>query len=229
METMADIEREIAARHLLTHPFYKAWTDGTLPRASLLEYARQYFAFEVRLPRFLTALHARSEDRAVRTALLSNAWDEEHGELNHAELWLRFTDALGLTRDEVITATPSPATAALVGAYREACERAPVTAGVAALYAYESQLPAVAESKIDGLVRHFGFGCERSGETSRSGLAFFQVHQAIDVAHAGAERRLLDSAIAAGEGEAALDGARKALAAWWDFLTAFVPAEAAAV
>jgi hypothetical protein len=33
MTTMADIEREIAERHLLTHPFYKAWTHAAAPGA----------------------------------------------------------------------------------------------------------------------------------------------------------------------------------------------------
>jgi pyrroloquinoline-quinone synthase len=224
MTTMAQIEREIEERHLLTHPFYKAWSDGTLPRSALLEYARQYFAFEVRLPRFLTALHARAEDRAVRTALLANAWDEEHGELNHSELWLRFAEALGLSRAEVVDATPAPATLALVDAYREVSERAPVEAGVAALYAYESQLPAVAEAKIHGLEKHYDF----VAPDKRAGVAFFEVHRTIDVAHASAERAILESAVANGRGEAAVEGARKALVAWWDFLSAFMPVAATA-
>jgi pyrroloquinoline-quinone synthase len=224
MTTMADIEREIAERHLLTHPFYRAWTEGTLPRPALLEYARQYYAFETRLPRFLTAMHARAEDRAVRSALLSNAWDEEHGERNHAELWLRFADALGLSRSEVVDAVPNASTRALVDAYRDVAERAPVAAGVAALYAYESQLPAVSESKICGLEEHFGF----KADARKSGLSFFHVHSAIDVDHAAAERSILESALASGQGDDVLHGVRKALIAWWGFLDAFVPAQAAA-
>jgi len=224
MTTLADIEREIATRHLLTHPFYKAWTDGTLPRSALLEYARQYLAFESRLPRFLTALHSRSEDRAVRTALLSNAWDEEHGEDNHVELWLRFAEALGLTRTEVEDAVPNAATGALVDTYRDLAANAPVEAGVAALYAYESQLPAVAAAKIAGLEHHYDF--IRPGQ--RAGLAFFQVHQTVDVTHANAERAILEDAVQQGHGEAALAGAKRALTAWWDFLTACLPAADAA-
>jgi pyrroloquinoline-quinone synthase len=220
MTTMTDIEREITRRHLLTHPFYQAWTDGTLPRAALLDYAKQYFAFEVRLPRFLTALHARAEDRAVRTALLANAWDEEHGENNHAELWLRFAEALGLTRAEVEEAAPNVATQALVDTYRDACEHAPIEAGVAALYAYESQLPAVADAKIRGLEEHYDF----LDGTKKRGLAFFEVHRTLDVEHAGAERAILDAAVLQGRGATAKDGAGKALEAWWSFLSAFMPA-----
>jgi pyrroloquinoline-quinone synthase len=223
MTTMADIEREIAERHLLTHPFYRAWTGGTLPRPALLEYARQYYAFETRLPRFLTALHARSEDRATRTALLSNAWDEEHGEHNHAELWLRFAEALGLSRSDVTEATPNEATRALMDTYRDLAENAPVEAGVAALYAYESQLPAVADAKIAGLNEHYGF----TAADKQPGLKFFDVHRAIDVEHSTAERRIVEGALASSDDahrEEVVDGARRALGAWWGFLSAFVAA-----
>lgn len=147
MANLARIDQRIAARHLLRHPFYLSWTAGTLPRESLLEYARQYFAFESNLPRYLTAMHARSESPRVRAALLANAWDEEHGEQNHAELWLPFAGSLGLSRGEVEKATRSPATRTLVDTYWAAASPAPVEGGVAALHAYESQLPAASESK----------------------------------------------------------------------------------
>jgi len=189
---------------------------GHAAEVALLEYARQYFAFELRLPRFLTAMHARAEDRAVRSALLSNAWDEEHGEKNHAELWLRFAEALGLTRAEVRDAKPNEATQALIDAYRDAAEKAPLAAGVAALYAYESQLPAVAEAKLTGLEKHYGIG------RGTDGAAFFEVHRTLDVHHASAERAILKDAVATSDGAAALEGTQKALTAWWGFLSAFL-------
>src|SRR5207302_441240 len=80
---------------LLTHPFYTKWVAGTLPRECLQEYARQYHAFESSFPTFLSAIHSRTEDRGVRQALLENLWDEEHGEANHRELWLRFAEGVG--------------------------------------------------------------------------------------------------------------------------------------
>jgi Pyrroloquinoline quinone (Coenzyme PQQ) biosynthesis protein C len=33
------IDRQIAAKHLLTHPFYQAWTRGDLSREALQDYA----------------------------------------------------------------------------------------------------------------------------------------------------------------------------------------------
>jgi pyrroloquinoline-quinone synthase len=216
MASMIAIEQRIAEKHLLKHPFYEAWTAGTLPRAALVDYVGQYYAFESNLPRFLTALHSRSESATVRAALLSNAWDEEHGPNNHPELWLRFAEALGVSRADVLGARPNAATQALVDTYREASRNAPVEAGVATLYAYESQLPAVAAAKIDGLRKHYDVD-------SRDGLAFFEVHRAVDVHHAAAERALLEEAVQGEHGEAAVAWAERALEAWWNFLSAVTP------
>ncbi len=221
MVTLESIELRIAERHLLTHPFYQAWTAGTLPREALLDYVAQYYAFESNLPQFLRSLAARSESAADREALLANARDEEHGPKNHPELWLRFGEALGLERSQVIGARLNATTQALVDTYREAAERAPVAAGVAALYAYESQLPAVAEAKIAGLREHFGFG-ERAA--SREGLAFFEVHRTIDVHHAAAERGIVERAGEGAKGAAAVEWVERALEAWWNFLSGIYPA-----
>jgi pyrroloquinoline-quinone synthase len=217
MASLQAIDLRIAEKHLLKHPFYEAWTAGTLPRAALLDYVGQYYAFESNLPRYLTALHSRSESATVRAALLANAWDEEHGANNHPELWLRFGEALGLSRAEVLAARPNEATRALVETYRAASQHAPVEAGVAALYAYESQLPAVAEAKIAGLKAHYGV-------ESREGLAFFEVHKAVDVHHAAEERSILEDAMAGENGEAAVEWADRALTAWWNFLSGVYPA-----
>jgi pyrroloquinoline-quinone synthase len=225
MVTLESIDARIAARHLLTHPFYQAWTAGTLPREALLDYAGQYYAFESILPGLLKSLAARAESPTAREALLANARDEEHGANNHPELWLRFGEALGLERAQILEARPNATTQALVDTYREAAERAPVVGGVAALYAYESQLPAVAEAKIAGLRAHYGF--DGLGARRRAGLAFFEVHRTIDVHHAAEERRIVQAACEGGSQEAAsaaADWTARALEAWWNFLSGVYPA-----
>src|SRR5947208_5512604 len=155
MDLIQEIERRIDARHLLTHPFYTQWQAGTLPREALQEYARQYYAFESSFPRFLSALHSRTERADHRQALLENLWDEEHGKENHAELWLRFAEGIGVSREDVASATPNEATKALVDMYFDVTAEGSVAEGVAALYAYERQVPEVAQSKIDGLAKHY--------------------------------------------------------------------------
>jgi pyrroloquinoline-quinone synthase len=215
MDLIDRIDALIDERHLLTHPFYTKWAEGTLPKEALQEYARQYYAFESTFPRLLSSLHTRSEDREARQQILENLWDEEHGEANHRELWLRFAEGIGVDRDDVTSAEWNPATTALVDTYWRAVTEAPVPAGVAAVYAYERQVPQVAQSKIDGLERHFGIDDDRT-------LEFFQVHGVLDVDHSDAERRIV--AGTTGDDEpAALEATREALDAWWAFLDAVDP------
>ncbi len=152
MQLLDRIDQLIDQRHLLKHPFYTKWAEGTLPLEALQEYARQYYAFESAMPRFLSALHSRTESAAVRQQLLDNLWDEEHGRENHAELWLRFAEGIGVSRDDVRDADAQRGDHRhLSSTYTELSRETSVAEGVAALYAYERQVPQVAGSKIDGL------------------------------------------------------------------------------
>ena len=207
MDLLARIDTLIEDRHLLGHPFYTKWVAGELPLSSIQEYARQYYAFESTFPRFLSAIHSRCDDPGIRQSLLDNLWDEEHGDENHAELWLRFAEGVGVPRDEVTGAARGDATRALVETYRLTATEAPVGAGVAAIHAYERQVPAVAGAKIEGLRSHYGIEDDRT-------LAFWTVHRSLDDEHAGEERRILRDA----EPAPAIEATRRALDAWWSFL-----------
>jgi pyrroloquinoline-quinone synthase len=213
MDLIERIDKMIDERHLLTHPFYTKWTAGTLPKEALQEYARQYFAFESAFPRLLSAMHARTESAEVRQQLLDNLWDEEHGPDNHAELWLRFAEGIGVNRDDVINAPRNEATQALVDMYQQVCREAPVEEGVAALYAYERQVPEVAGSKIDGLKKHYDVDDPRS-------LEFFVLHGELDLEHSAAEREMLRTLITDAQPEPIERATSRALEAWWSFLTA---------
>jgi pyrroloquinoline-quinone synthase len=212
MPLLEDVDALIEGRRLLDHPFYTKWVEGTLPKENIQEYCRQYFAFESSFPRFLSAIHSRTEAPVARQHLLENLWDEEHGAENHRELWLRFSEGMGVAREDIEDADRNEATRALVDTYASACEDP--AAGVAAVHAYERQVPAVAAAKITGLREHYGVDDERA-------LAFWKVHEGLDVEHADAEREILEES----DREQVLEGTRRALDAWWRFLDAVdVPA-----
>ena len=214
MDLLERIDALIAERHLLTHPFYTKWRKGELTREALQDYARQYYAFESTFPRLLSALHTRSDQPGVRQSLLDNLWDEEHGEVNHAELWLRFGEGIGADRSSVRSAAPNEGTRAVLDAYWAAVSDGPIAAGIAALYAYERQVPEVATEKIRGLVEQYGVDDPRT-------LAFFTVHSTLDLEHSGAERSMIsDLASTAADEEAVLASTRAALDVWWGFLDA---------
>jgi pyrroloquinoline-quinone synthase len=224
MDLLDRIDRQIDETHLLKHPFYTKWAAGTLPREAMQDYARQYFAFESSFPRFLSALHSRTEDSSVRQRILDNLWDEEHGTENHAELWLKFAEGIGVARDDVKSAPRNEATQALVDLYREITTEAPVAEGVAAIYAYERQVPEVAPSKIDGLAKHYEI-------TDGPALTFFKVHGVLDIEHSGEEREMLGELVASEQvdQDAVSATAQRALDAWWNFLSAVdMPATEAA-
>jgi pyrroloquinoline-quinone synthase len=208
------IDALIAERHLLKHPFYTKWREGTLSREALQEYARQYYAFESTFPRLLSALHSRTNDATVRQSILDNLWDEEHGEVNHAELWLRFGEGIGVERSDVRAASRNEGTEQLLATYWSAVTEAPLAAGVSALYAYEGQVPEVATEKINGLRDHYAVDDART-------LSFFTVHSTLDLEHSGAEREMIASlASSNADEEAAVAATSAALDAWWGFLSA---------
>ena len=206
------IDQVIRDRSLLDHPFYQAWTKGTLPLESLRDYAGQYYHFELAYPTFLSGLHHRCSDQRVRQLLLDNLWDEEHGSENHVELWLRFCDALGLDREGVRGGEAAAATARLVDVYRDLTARAPLAAGTAALYAYEAQVPEVAKVKLEGLRRFYGMDDSRS-------VSFFDVHQTLDEEHSDAERDIVTSlAKTEGEQDEVVEAVEVATDSLWRFL-----------
>jgi pyrroloquinoline-quinone synthase len=213
MDLLSRLDRMIDERHLLTHPFYTKWTAGTLPIESMQEYTRQYFAFESAFPQLLSGLHTRTDDAATRQEILDNLWDEEHGPENHAELWLRFAEGIGVDRKDVQEADLNPATERLVETYRDLVREAPVAAGLAALYAYERQVPEVAQSKIDGLRDHYDV-------TDPRATRFFVVHGVLDVEHSGREREMVGRLATDADEPAITDATDRALGAWWDFLSA---------
>ena len=89
-----------------------------------------------------------------------------------------------------------------------------VASGLAALYAYEAQIPAVATAKIDGLKRFYGVTDER-------GLAFFAVHEKADVWHARTDAELIARhCTTERDRELALDAGNRALRALWSLLDA---------
>ena len=207
---------------MLKHPFYVAWTEGKLSKSVLAEYAKQYYAHVRAFPTYVSGVHSHCEDLSVRRELLENLIEEERGEENHPELWLRFAEGLGLAREEVRSAELLPSTAASVKRFQSLTQSEDYREGLAALFAYESQIPAVAQTKREGLKEFYEIDDERA-------VSFFRVHESIDVLHNQLELQLLEDSCREPEEQAnAIDSARNAARALWGFLDgvseAYLPA-----
>jgi pyrroloquinoline-quinone synthase len=206
------IDQQVAARHLLTHPFYLAWTRGELSKEALTDYAQQYYHHVAAFPTYLSAVHAHCDDQPTRRQVLANLIDEEAGSPNHPELWLQFANALGASADEVRGSEKRAETSALIDTFRDVCGRGSTAEGLAALYAYESQIPSVSESKIDGLKKHYGFDDSPSYE-------YFSVHIEADREHASAERAMLRDHVNDSNAAAVHAAVDRVLKALWNLLS----------
>src|SRR5256885_15448014 len=98
------IDTKVAARAMLSPPFYQAWTEGRLPLDTLRAYARQYFHHVEAFPRALSAVHSACPDRDGRRMLAESLAEEEGieaGKQDHASLWLMFACGLGESEEAV--------------------------------------------------------------------------------------------------------------------------------
>lgn len=207
------IDSKVAERAMLSHPFYQAWTEGRLPLDTLRAYARQYFHHVEAFPRAVSAVHSACPDREGRRMLAENLAEEEGveaGKQDHATLWLMFACGLGETEDAVREQALNPETRALIGTFRELSRRS-YASGLGALYAYESQFPAVAAAKIEGLVERYRVEDEET-------LRFFRVHEGADVEHSRVCRELLDR-LPEAEREEAVAAGEELAGALWSFLS----------
>jgi len=206
------IDQAVNKHSMLSHPFYQLWNEGKLEKETLREYARQYYAHVKAFPTYLSAVHSRCDDLKVRQLLLENLIEEERGENNHPELWLRFAESLGLSRDEVKNAELLPSTIESVARIKALTSSDDYRTGVAALYAYESQIPEVAQTKKKGLREFYGIDDERA-------VSFFTVHESADLVHRQSELKVLNDACDSETSrDEAVTAAGQGAEALWNFL-----------
>jgi pyrroloquinoline-quinone synthase len=209
---LEEIDNDIAEKHLLKHPFYLAWTRGELSKEALTDYAQQYYHHVAAFPTYLSAVHAHCDHQATRKQLLNNLIDEEAGSPNHPELWKKFADGLGVEDADLAQNEKQPETKNLINTFRSVCGQRSTAEGLAALYAYESQIPSICESKIDGLKKHYGF-------TKPEHYEYFTVHIGADREHSAAEREMLSRHVDAHNFESVKVSVNRVLDALWDMLS----------
>jgi pyrroloquinoline-quinone synthase len=208
----SDMLEAVMEYSMLKHPFYQAWNAGNLSKSVLAEYSKQYYAHVAAFPTYVSAVHSHCEDLETRQLLLENLVEEERGNENHPELWLRFAEALDVDREEVKNANLLPSTRDSVMRLKALTQSEDYREGLAALLAYESQIPEVARTKREGLKTFYQLSDERA-------VSFFRVHESIDVLHQQVEKQILSERCCTDEDRSrAISAARAAAKALWGFL-----------
>ena len=207
-----DIKQITDERSLLKHPFYEAWQRGELNLEALRGYACQYWHHVLAFPQYVSAAHAICPTQGERQELLENLVEEERGEENHPELWLRFGEGVGAQRADIQGSTPLPETERLVETFRDATMKRSFAEACTALYVYESQVPEVAKTKIAGLKQFYGIDEPRA-------LQFFEVHIGADEIHSEVGAGMVrTNTVTEVDRTAVLSTARECADALWSFL-----------
>jgi pyrroloquinoline-quinone synthase len=191
------IDLEIEKRSLLKHSFYKMWSEGKLTIDHLQGYSKEYFQLVKMVPKFVESI---AEATGNPNIITNNACEEAE----HVELWVRFATALGVSRSDLISYGGSEKTNEAI-AKLMALASLTFEEAVAAMYAYEMELPKISRSKIDGLKNLYGMD-------SQDATKYFEIHEEADVRHAQVWRDILQR-IPAERQEAALNATIKSLQA----------------
>jgi pyrroloquinoline-quinone synthase len=173
------IDSEIEKRSLLKHAFYQMWSEGKLTVDHLQGYSKEYFQLVKAVPGFVESIALAAADPALKVDIANNAREEAE----HIEPWVRFATALGVSRDDLAghegAEKINEAIALLQKLMGSSFEEA-----VAAMYAYEGELPKISRSKIDGLKKFYGMDSEDATK-------YFEIHEEADVRHAQVWREIL--------------------------------------
>ena len=206
------LEKNMKKKSLLSHPFYRMWGNGSLPRSALEEYARQYYHLTDNFPRFVASVYKNCTDSKIRRKILDNLTEEEAGNNTepHAILWLQFCRALGIKAKDAIKSKKLKETNALLKDF-ESLTSDDFLSGVACLLAYEMQLPDVAKAKKEGLKKHYSI-------RDKKGLEFFDVHMEADIRHSRVWKDILASHASGPEAKKIMKSFCESLNAQWRFL-----------
>ena len=162
MNVIAAIDAARERWNVLEHSFYVRWERGDLSREELARYAGEYRHAVVALA------------RAARTADL-----HAEEEATHISLWDDFASAVG----DGARREPLPETRCCASAWAAAEDE---LGAAAILYAIEGGQPAIAATKLRGLVEHYGFA------EGSSGTEYFELHAERDHEHAAEARARLE-------------------------------------
>lgn len=194
------IESVRARWNVLEHSFYQRWSAGELTREELSFYAGEYRHAVVALAE-ATRATARACEPAVRAQLDEHAAEEEA----HVALWDDFGAALGAPAG----VEPRAETVECARAWTAAGD---ALEGLVTLYAIESGQPAISQTKLEGLVEHYGMAPESPA------TAYFALHSERDHEHAAQSRALIEERLDEADAESLVAAAERALAGNWTLL-----------
>ena len=194
------IDYEIEKHSLLKHVFYQMWSEGKLTINHLQGYSKEYFQLVKVVPKFVENIFNVIADPSLKRAVGQNLKEESE----HIEPWIMFSTAMGAQRNDLTSYKGENETNMAVSSLSQLTERS-LEEAVAAMYAYEKELPKISKSKIDGLKKFYGV---QSNEATK----YLEIHEEVDLRHSEVWKNILKT-IPEDKQECALNAAISSLEA----------------
>ncbi len=217
----SEVEKTIAKYDLLKHPYYQAWSNGELTREDLSAYALQYYPHVEAFPSYLEALEKRLPEGQLRSTIEDNRQDELGSKsasgTSHSDMWLDFAYGMGANQEQVKNIESISEVKQLMTQFYDYAKEGDTVEALAAFYAYESQVPRIAQEKEAGLKNRYSADAKT--------CKYFSVHSVADIEHAQTWRQLIEKEIDndSNKMKLALHSVEKTAAALWKVLDGIMP------
>lgn len=165
------INFEIEKYSLLKHDFYKLWQEGKLTLEHLAGYSKEYFQLVKIVPSLVENVLKTNKEKKYENLIQNTLQDERE----HIEPWTKFSSSLNVDKNELLNYSGEDLTKQSINDLIKVSESS-FEEAVAALYAFEKELPRISETKLDGLVKFYGITDDESSE-------YFKIHKEIDIYH----------------------------------------------
>lgn len=180
-EFVRQLKEEIARspKQRVNHPFVRAVVAGTATMDEIRRWALQDYKFRAAVPRIAMLRYLACTDPEFSARLLEVVEEETRGLLpgsaGHADMFLEFADAIGLSRAELEAAPMLPATAAHLYYAELIIHTLPWFVMMAAQMGAEGTFPPAMAALGKGLIERYGMAPES--------VRFFTVHVEADEDH----------------------------------------------
>jgi pyrroloquinoline quinone (PQQ) biosynthesis protein C len=182
MDIVDRLDQARSACNVLEHPFYERWVAGELSTGELALYAGEYRHAVVALAD--ASRLAADEAGPAHLAALREHAEEEHA---HIALWDGFAAAAGVAQAGTHEVEPLATTLECAQAWTAGDD---LLEHLAVLYVLEASQPAIARTKLEGLVEHYGYSPEGPA------TEYFAEHERRDIEHAGTARDMIEALLA---------------------------------
>jgi coenzyme PQQ biosynthesis protein C len=179
---VADLKEVIRKRYPRVHPVRQLLLSGRLTREQLQAWAKNLFHEFRNIHRFFGIRYQKCPVPELRRALLENMVEEEGEDLfggkhpSHAELWTRFGEGLGISREELHAYEPLPGIRAALEMYVQLVQQSHWAVAIGTGLVFEGGGPARMKEEREALEEYYPW-------IPSGALEFFRAHEYHDQGH----------------------------------------------